>query len=1038
MKQFNDQVFRAIRLFIVLTFFMLFSVSSRAQVLDTALLKDIRARHIGPGGMSGRVTAIDVNLRNTDEFYIGTASGGLWKTTNGGTNFTPVFDDQKVAGIGALAIDPSNPDVVWAGTGEGNPRNSITGGYGLYRTLDGGRTWELMGLEETRHIHRIIVHPRNSDIIYAGAIGSPWGPHRERGVYRSTDGGETWEQILFVNEHTGVADMVMDPGNPNKMFVAMWEHHRQPWFFESGGPGSGLYLTVDGGDSWKEITSDDGLPEGDLGRMGLAIAAGNTNVVYALVESKKNAIYRSQDGGYTWERRGTENIGDRPFYYAEIYVDPANENRLYSLYSRVNISEDGGKTFRRLVGRNIHSDHHAWWIHPEDPSFMIDGNDGGMAISFDMGKNWRHITNLPVSQFYHIRTDDALPYNVYGGMQDNGSWKGPGYTWRRGGIINEYWEFLLGGDGFDVVPVPGNHDLCYAMSQQGNVRRINLRTGHSVNIKPVHPDAKELRFHWNAAIEQDPFDEHTIYFGSQFVHRSTDRGDSWEIISPDLTTDDSTWQQYDESGGLTYDVTGAENYTTILTIDPSPLEEDVIWAGTDDGQVQLTRDGGDTWNNLTSRIKGMPEGGWIPQIKPSRYHKGEAFVVVNHYRRNDYDPYLFHTDNFGKSWERMINEEDVWGYMLSFVQDPVEPDLMFAGTEFGLYVSINGGEDWMPWKNGYPTVSTMDMVVQEREADLVIGTFGRSAYVIDDLRPLREWARLGSAFTGAGIRIFNAPDAYMVSRRNLPGYYFHGDAEFMGDNRPRGAMITCFTGEEKEEGKDTLFIRIINQEGDTIRTLSELPHKGMNRFYWDFDRRGVRIDLGKTRQKRSSEPGGGGTVLPGKYTLLAQYREDTSAATLTVHPDPRVDYDPAAHRERLALTDTVMHRLVALNEARDTLRTCRKILASVESVLEIRPDDSLQALVDSTGQQLDSLVTPLFERPDVQGIYRSETHIYSRIRGFFGVRSGYHPVTPNERIMVEQAMEEQEAILETIDAFLTDHWEPFRRHMEKQEIRFFR
>jgi len=709
---------------VVLLFFatILFS-----QTLDMEYLKGMKARNIGPGGMSGRVTAIDVQLDDASLFYVGTASGGLWKTVNGGTNFKPVFDDQEVASIGAVAIDPSNPDVIWVGTGEGNPRNSLNGGFGIYKSLDGGRNWKLLGLEKTRHIHRIIVHPDNPEVVYVGAIGSPWGPHPERGVYKTTDGGKSWKQLLFVNELTGVADMVMDPNNPDKLFVALWEHRRWPWFFSSGGAGSGLHFTVDGGENWTEITHKEGLPKGELGRMGLAIAGGNSKYVYALVESKKNAIYRSTDGGYTWEKRGDKNIGSRPFYYADIFVDPANENRVYSLYSQVNISEDGGKSFSTLVGSNIHLDHHAWWIHPLDPSFMIDGNDGGLAITYDRGKNWRHVTNLPVSQFYHISVDMELPYNVYGGMQDNGSWRGPGYVWSHGGIINTYWDFLMGGDGFDVVPVPGDPKFCYAMSQQGNVNRCNLETGGMVDIKPVKRGDEELRFHWNAAIAQDPFDASTIYFGSQFVHKSSNRGDSWETISPDLSTNDTTKQTYGESGGLTYDVTGAETHTTILAIAPSTVKEGVIWAGTDDGNIQLTTDGGASWTNCTPLIKEFPEGAWVPQIVPSEEDAGEATVVVNNYRQNDYAPYLYHTRDYGKKWNRLIDQSDVPGYVLSFAFDPEEPRLRFLGTEYGLYVTIDGGEQWTKWTNGYPTVSTMDLVVHPREHDLVIGTFGRSA-----------------------------------------------------------------------------------------------------------------------------------------------------------------------------------------------------------------------------------------------------------------------------------------------------------------------
>ena len=467
-QKYSDMIRQYLTLFTFLS--LLAPYVLQAQPVPADLLKNMKARSIGPAGMSGRVTAIDAVYDEPEIIYAGTASGGLWKSTSGGINWEPVFDDQQVMSIGAVAIQQSNPDVVWAGTGEGNPRNSLNGGYGIYRSLDAGRSWQLMGLEETRHIHRIIVHPTDPQTVYVGAIGSPWGEHPERGVYKTIDGGKSWEKILFVDNKTGVADMVMDPSNPNKIFVAMWEHRRKPWTFNSGGPGSGLFMTLDGGESWKELTSDDGLPKGDLGRIGLAVSRSNPDRVYALIESKKNALYRSDDGGYTWRSINDKNeIGNRPFYYSEIYVDPSNENRIYSLFSRVNYSEDGGKSFTELMPANgatgaVHPDHHAWWIHPENPDFMIEGNDGGLNITRDRGKTWRFVENLPLAQFYHISVDNDYPYNVYGGMQDNGSWAGPAHignprvyailTGRRFPLVTVLMSFL-------ILMIPGSGILCH-------------------------------------------------------------------------------------------------------------------------------------------------------------------------------------------------------------------------------------------------------------------------------------------------------------------------------------------------------------------------------------------------------------------------------------------------------------------------------------------------------------------------------------------------------------------------------------------------
>ena len=765
-----------------------------ADELDMKKLKAMKARSIGPGGMSGRVTAIDVVLSNTDIIYVGTASGGLWKSESGGVKWEPIFDDQKSASIGDVAVDPTNSDVIWVGSGEGNPRNSQSAGYGVYKSIDGGKTWAFKGLGETRNIHRVLINPKNPDVVYIGAQGSAWGDSENRGIYKTTDGGNTWKKILYIDESTGIGELVMDPQNPNKLIANMWQFRRWPWFFKSGGSSSGLYITFDGGDKWKKLSDKDGLPKGDLGRMGLAIARSNPKIIYALIESKKNALYKSEDGGFKWKKVSDKNIGNRPFYYAEIYVDPINENRIYNLHTYVTVSDDGGKTFKSLMtayGANgVHPDHHAFWGHPTNPNFIIEGNDGGLNISLDRGKTWRFVENLPVAQFYHINYDMDWPYNVYGGMQDNGSWRGPAYAWRAGGIRNSYWEELFFGDGFDVVPHPANSRYGYAMSQQGNVGRYDLLTGHTQLIKPVHPEGKYLRFNWNAAIAQDPFDEDAIFYGSQFVHYSIDQGNNWKIISPDLTTNDKTKQEQHKSGGLTFDATGAENYTTILAIEPSPLDKNVIWVGTDDGNLQLTKDRGKTWNNVSKKIYGVPKGSWIPQIVASSYNAAEAIVIINNYRRNDWKPYVYKTDNFGNSWKAIATEENVWGYALSYAQDPIEPNLQFLGTEFGLYVSIDGSKTWTKWTNGFPTVSTMDLKVHPREHDLVIGTFGRAAYILDDIRPLREMASSKNNLLDKRLHFFEPPVAVLSINRQAAGTRFEANAIFSGENRKRGAMLS--------------------------------------------------------------------------------------------------------------------------------------------------------------------------------------------------------------------------------------------------------
>lgn len=964
-----------------------------SQQLDMDFMKDLKPRSIGPAGMSGRITAIDAVHSNKDIIYAGAASGGLWKSTNGGVNWMPVFDKENILSIGAVAIQQNNPDVVWVGTGEGNPRNSLNGGFGLYKSLDGGKTWKLMGLEKTRNIYRIKIDPFNPNTVYVGAIGSPWGEHPERGVYKTTDGGKTWNKVLFVNNKTGCAELVMDPANPNKLFASMWEHRRKPWTFSSGGPGSGLYVTIDGGENWKKLTEKDGLPEGDLGRIGIAVSQSNPSRVYALVESKKNALYRSEDGGYNWSKISDKanEIGNRPFYYSEIYVDPINENRLYTVFTYVNVSEDGGKSFKPLMetygtSRGVHPDHHAFWIHPNDPEFIIEGNDGGLNISRDRGKSWRFAENLPVAQFYHINVDNDYPYNLYGGMQDNGSWIGPAYVWKDQGIRNTYWQELSFGDGFDVSPDPDNNRYGYTMYQEGSLHRFDRETGHLTYIQPTHPDPNmRLRFNWNAALAQDPFNNSTIYYGSQFVHKSTDKGNTWEIISPDLTTNNPDKQRQYESGGLTMDATGAENNTTILAISPSPVKNDIIWVGSDDGLVHITQDGGKTWKNVTANITGMPEESWVAQIKPSTYNAGEAFVVVNNYRNFDFKPYLFRTSDYGATWKSMVSESQVWNYTLSFIQDPVEPNLMFLGSEGGLYVSLNGGITWDKWTNGYPNVPTMDMVIHSREHDLVIGTYGRSAYVFDDIRPLREMAQNQSVLRST-LNVFTAPTAYNVISQQPPGMRFGADAVFNGENRSQSAMLTYLINkpENKQEENsevqtksskkqkpatepktddtkssvsyDSVKIEIYNSLNSKIRTLKiKAPEEsGVYRTYWSLTEKGINSPDRTKPAANAAEPSGV-SVLPGNYKAVFSYGDKRDSTVIKVVFDPRLDIPETTLKLLYDYNKKIESEYSKVTEATFRLASSKEIIEDYIKRMKKKDEEGFKATIEKAGVVLDSI-----------------------------------------------------------------------------------
>ena len=1041
---------------------------SVGQQLTMEQLENLKPRNIGPGGMSGRVTSIDAVHDNPEIMYVGTASGGLWKSTSGGIKWAPIFDKQITASVGAVAIQQSNPSVVWVGTGEGNPRNSLNGGYGVFKTLDGGKTWMSMGLEKTRHIHKILIDPTDPNTVYVGAIGAPWGAHEERGVYKTTDGGKNWRRILFSNNTSGVADMVMDPKNPNKIIAALWDHKRDPWFFKSGGAGSGLYMTYDGGENWKKLSEKEGLPKGELGRIGLAIAASKTDVIYALIESKKNALYKSTDGGSQWKMvNDKEDIGNRPFYYSDIFVDPQNENRVYSVFTYVNVSEDGGKSFTELmpaygVDNGVHPDHHAWWIHPKNGQFMMDGNDGGMNITRDGGASWRFIGNIPVAQFYHISTDNEYPYNVYGGMQDNGSWRGPAYVWKVQGIRNSYWQEIAFGDGFDVVPDKDNAQFGYAMSQQGFVSRYDWKTGNNYSVRPTAPDEKtDLRFNWNAGIGQDPFDNSTVYFGSQFVHKSTDKGLTWEVISTDLTTNDPEKQKQSESGGLTMDATGAENHCTILVIEPSPVEKDMLWVGTDDGRVHFTQDGGNTWNEVTKNIKGLPKGSWIPQIKASANNKGEALLIANDYRRFNYTPYAYRTKNYGKTWERIVDEKDVNSYTLAIIEDPKNPNLLFLGTDDGLYMSLNAGDSWEKWTAGFPTVSTKDLVIHPREEDLVIGTFGRAAWVLDDIRPLRAVAGNPEALVGP-FKLFAPPTAYLAAYQQPTGSRFGADALYQGENKKYGAMITYFTkegaakkgakadlktdsedqedsdqdAEKLKSSKDSLFLRVFN--GDAlIRTIGfKKPEKsGFHRMYWNMDEKGA--DRPSRSISTRNRERGGKSVLPGTYKLVLTDGLLESMQDIRVAADPRLVASlasmEAVYNAEKVLEGYMQSAADAVKQLVQSKQTAEKLSKELSDLDKKLHKENIKKAKDIS-KEIDGLIAMYLGTIDKrQGITRNpEVTVMQRI----GTASSYvgsrkTGMTVTEEKLMRFAKNQLLMALEKQNAFFETTWSVFEAEMKK-------
>jgi photosystem II stability/assembly factor-like uncharacterized protein len=845
--------------------------------LDSAVFGDIKARNIGPAVMSGRITDIQCHPGDPNIIYIGTAGGGTWKSDDRGVTFKPVFDKHTMS-IGCITIDPQKPDTLWVGTGETNMRNSVSVGTGLYRTANGGKTWEFMGLKDSERISEVVVDYTNTGIIYVGAAGHLWNPHPERGVYKSTDNGKTWERILYVDENTGCIDLDMHPGNPRVLFAAMWEFRRRPWFFTSGGKGSALYKSMDGGKTWKKLKK--GLPKGDLGRIALDISPSNPEIVYAIIEAKETALYKSVDEGETWEKVGSSpGIKRRPFYFANIKVDPADPKKLYNPSIVLFISTDGGKAFQaggvRLMRAGVHADHHALWVNPADPRHLILGTDGGVYVSYNGAGSFMHLTNLPVSQFYHVSCDRETPYNVYGGLQDNGSWFGPSRYIKQNYIPAKCWEKVGGADGFYVFRDPADKDIIYYSWQGGSLRRYNKRTAETATINPLPLESgPTYRFNWNAGVALSPNNKGTIYTGAQFLFKSIDQGRNWTKISPDLTGNDPQKQQQKKSGGITIDNTSAENHCSILTISGSPLDENIIWVGTDDGNLQVTINGGNKWTNTVKNIKGLPPNTWCPTVEAGHFNNETAYVVFDGHRTGDMRPYVYGTGDLGKTWTSLVTPE-IEGYCHVIREDIVNPNLLFLGTEFGLYVSFDRGANWVHFKEALPGVGVRDMCIQPVEHDLVLGTHGRGIYILDDITPLRH-------LTGD---IFQKPVAVLPTRPSITAipasvYNPAGDAFYEGENPQSGATITYYLKKRHIFGDFKL--EILNSTGEVIKQLVPRKRRGINRVYWDM----------RLSAPRAVSGGGfsGGVFLgpmvePGIYTFRLTKNKKSYTSTMELQPD---------------------------------------------------------------------------------------------------------------------------------------------------------
>ncbi|HKD14123.1 MAG TPA: glycosyl hydrolase [Candidatus Angelobacter sp.] len=865
---------------VALVFCLSITVLAQQTQIDSDTFGGYQARAIGPAVMGGRVADIDAVIDKRLTIYVGSAGGGLWKSSDAGTTFKPVFDKQPSLSIGAVKVDPNDPKTIWVGTGESWTRNSVSIGTGLYRSKDGGDTWQRVGLENSERIARIVINPKDSNNVFVCVPGHLWNSHPERGLFKTVDGGKSWNKILYIDDNTGCADLAMDPENPQILYAGMWQFRRKPYTFASGGPTSGFYKTSDGGAHWQQLTN--GLPSGTLGRIAVAVAPSKHNVVYALVEAKRTALYRSDDSGGTWSEKNSDfNMVGRPFYFARIVVDPSNPDRVYKPGFGLTVSDDGGKSFAGASvgpGGGPHGDIHAVWVNPKNTDELLVATDGGVYQSEDRGAHWRYLSVLPISQFYHITYDMAQPFNVYGGLQDNGTWMGPSHY--PGGIHNRDWHNIGYGDGMWVQVDPKDQDTVYVEYQGAKISRFRKSILERKDIRPLpRPGEPDFRFNWNSPIHIGP--SGALYLGGQFLFRSTNQGDSWDRISPDLTTGNPEWLKQEESGGVTIDNSDAEKYETIFAISESAKDPKTIWVGTDDGNVQLTRDGGKTWTNLVKNIPGLPANAWVSGIEASHFDPAMAYASFDNHMTGDMKPYVYKTADYGKSWQQ-LSGEGISGYAHVVREDVVNRNLLFVGTELGLFLSLDGGAHWAQFTGNVPNVAVRDVVVHPRDGDLLIATHGRGVYVLDDLTPIRkmtpEVLESDAAFLDARPSIVAIPTGEQR---------FDADSDFNGRALEESAHIIYY--QKKRHIIGDLKFEIYNQKGELVSTLAGNKRKGLNRLEWPMRLKPPRVPAGAStvpNQFASLGP----HVPTGTYTVKMIKGNQTYTSKLELIPDPRSHY----------------------------------------------------------------------------------------------------------------------------------------------------
>ncbi|MDZ7359101.1 MAG: hypothetical protein ONB46_00025 [candidate division KSB1 bacterium] len=960
--------------------------------IDTAVFGKLEWRSIGPANMGGRTTDVEGVPGNPNVVYVATASGGLWKTTNGGMNWTPIFERQNTISIGDIALEPNNPDVIYVGTGESNTRNSVSFGDGVYKSTDGGKTWQHLGLKDSERISRIVINPLNPNMVYVGALGHAYGPNEERGVFMSTDAGKTWQKTLYIDNKHGVADLDIDPSNPNILYAGMWHFERKPWTHTSGSENGGVFKSVDGGRTWTKLTN--GLPK-LLGRIGVKVAPSNPNVVYVMVESKEGALYRSNNRGESFRMVSKESsqIVSRGFYYTDLRVDPTDENRVYAIASRLSVSIDGGKTFRRISNRT-HGDYHTLWIDPQNPNRIWQGQDGGIAVSYDRGENWEVVNNIPLGQFYQLFADNRQPfYYLAGGLQDNGTWTGPSRV-REGGIVNAHWRTVSGGDGYFAIIHPNDPDLYLSESQGGNVVRTDMRLAEQqvAVIQPRRNDGgpvKDLkyRFNWNTPLVLSPFDANTVYCGSQFVLKSTDFGKTWNVISPDLTTNDPE-KQKDAGGPVWTENTTAEYHCTIISLAESPIKVGMIWVGTDDGNLQMTADGGKTWTNLTRNVAGIPAFSPVSHVEPSRTSTEVAYIAFDRHMFDDFRPHIFKTVDGGKTWKNISGNLPEKAYVHVVREDPKNTNLIYAGTELGVFASYTGGGNWVALNlKNLPTVAVHEILVHPRENDLILATHGRSIYIFDDATPIQQ---MSPELTNLAMHMFDIRPALRYATAGGFGGFGSGNHIFVGPNPQYGALVTYYL-KDKPDDKTTVKMEILDASGKVIREMKEIPkNKGLNRTAWD-----LRHDPAKPRRPPTDEEremqqffggGRGPQALPGRYTVRLTVGDKTLEKPVEVRLDPLLNVPLAdlqlQAQHTLALRDMQTSVNEALKWLDGTKEQLEGIQKRVKDAMPETPEDLKKAMSENL-QQVETLSKKLARPPDVP-TYMLGPQLVERLGNLFG------------------------------------------------------